>query len=79
VIIILDKYPRLVDTKKNRSAADPFVIAQAMASNSIVVTEEISARGSKSPKIPDVCSAFNIDSINVLEFMRRVGMKFKRV
>lgn len=31
VATILARYERLVDTRKNRSAADPFVIALAMA------------------------------------------------
>jgi hypothetical protein len=31
VSVILEKHERLVDTRKNRSAADPFVIALAVA------------------------------------------------
>ena len=78
VLTVLAEYPRLIDSKKNRSMADPFVVAQAMTSESIVVTEEIAAPGSKSPKIPDVCNHFGIECVDVLTFMRNEGMIFHR-
>src|SRR3954470_22442070 len=37
---LLVKYPRLVDTLRGRSQADPFVIATAMECRSVVVTGE---------------------------------------
>src|SRR4030095_15966298 len=38
---LLAVYPRLVDTLRNRSMADPFVIATAMAVDAVVVTGEV--------------------------------------
>jgi predicted nucleic acid-binding protein len=73
---ILKNHARLVDTKKGRSIADPWVIAQAKVSNAIVVTEEHAARG-KSPKIPDVCEAMNVRYTNVLGLIRAMELKFR--
>ncbi|MFC1743116.1 DUF4411 family protein [Candidatus Riflebacteria bacterium] len=78
LINILKQYPRLIDSKKNRSMADPFVIAQAIESKAIVVTEEGSSPGSKSPKIPDVCKNLKIPCINILTFMREIKIKFSK-
>ena len=75
---IMKDHPRLVDTKKGRSQADPFVIAHAAALQGAVVTEEISTVGSKSPKIPDVCRAYGIECIRLVEFMRQVKLRFSR-
>ena len=74
---ILKNYPRLIDSKKNRSMADPFVIGQALSSKAIVVSEEVSSPGSKSPKIPDVCTKYEVECINILEFMRRARLRFR--
>jgi hypothetical protein len=72
---ILAKHPRLVDSKKGRSACDPWVIAQATVSKATVVTEEHRSMG-KSPKIPDVCDALGIPHTNVLGMMREMGLRF---
>src|SRR6266480_4798468 len=53
---LLGKYPRLVDTLKNRSQADPFVIATAIFHKATVVTGELHGTASR-PRIPDVCDA----------------------
>ena len=68
---ILKFYPRLVDTRKNRSAADPFVIAVASVSDPtlVVVTEEGSTNNIKKPNIPDVCIAENLKCIKILELI----------
>lgn len=73
---ILRQFPRLVDDKKGRNIADPWVIAQAQVSSAIVVTDELPRHG-KSPRIPDVCEAMNIPWTNLLAFMREVGMSFR--
>src|SRR3989304_4012992 len=56
---IMKNHPRLVDTVKGRSSADPFVIALAATANPlmVVVTEEFAGK----TKIPDVCLAEKID------------------
>jgi Domain of unknown function (DUF4411) len=66
---ILKTHGRLVDNKKHRSVADPWVIAHAQVEGAIVVTEEQESNG-KSPKIPDVCSALGILCIRTVELFR---------
>ncbi len=70
VIEILRKYPRLVDTKKDRDGADPFVIAFAQTGTPYhtVVTEE-KGGGLKSPRIPFVCQHKNIRCINLVQLI----------
>lgn len=70
---ILGKYPRLVDTRKNRSAADPFVIGLSAlnAPPLIVVTQEGATSKIEKPHIPDVCAAEGLDCINVLDLIVR--------
>lgn len=76
VSAILAKHERLVDTRKNRSAADPFVIALAITKGSAVVTAEGATGKPEKPNIPDVCSALGVRSINLLEFFREQGWRF---
>ncbi len=68
---IMAEFPRLVDTKKGKSGADPMVIALALSNNPTltVITEE-SFGSDKSPRIPDVCRQLNIRCINVLQLLR---------
>ena len=72
---ILGKFPRLVDTRKDRSRADPFVIALAKTSGSILVTGEHGGTPEK-PKIPTVCHALNIRPMNILQLIRSQGWAF---
>ncbi len=55
VIELLAKYPRLIDTRRGRGGADPFVIAHALTGTPFhtVVTEERGGTLEK-PKIPVV-------------------------
>ena len=74
---VLKAFPRLVDTTKDRSMADPWVIAHALAEKATVVTKEmITPAGSKRIKIPDVCDTFSVRCINDFEFVREVGITF---
>lgn len=61
---LLRDYPRLVDTLKGRSQADPFVIATAIVMTAVVVTGEIRTGNLGKPRIPDVCNAKGIRWIN---------------
>ena len=70
VIRILDTFPRLVDTRKHRSSADPFVIALASILRCTVVTEEQQTGNSIKPKIPDVCNKLGIRCIKTLDMIR---------
>ena len=75
VLEIMAGHPRLVDTKKGRSIADPWGIAQAEVSGAVVVTEEERAKGA-SPKIPDVCDFRKVEHTNVLGLIRAMGLRF---
>ena len=74
---VLKAFPRLVDTTKDRSMADPWVIAHALAEGATVVTKEmVTPPGSKRIKIPDVCDVFKVRCINDFDFVREVGITF---
>lgn len=72
---ILKAYPRLVDTQKGRSQADPFVIAVAKSKRLTVVTGENFGTASK-PKIPFVCGELGVSSIGIVQFIRQNGWNF---
>lgn len=74
---IMSAHPRLVDTRKGRSQADPFVIALAQVSAATVVTEEnLQVQPGKSPKIPNVSRALGIRCIRLLDFIREQGWRW---
>jgi len=75
VTAILAAHPRLVDTRKNRSSGDPFVIGLAQARGLTVVTGERASGVIAKPNIPDVCSALGIGCVNVLSMFRNEGWK----
>ena|SRR6266478_1626551 len=73
---LLAEHPRLVDTLRGRSKADPFVIATAMERNAVVVTGEISTGNLDKPRIPDVCQVKSIRCINFLQMIRELSLSF---
>ncbi len=75
---LMAKYPRLVDTRKNRSAADPFVIGLAALYNPplLVVTQEGPTNKLDKPNIPDVCTAEGIECMTLLEMIDREDWVF---
>ena len=73
---ILAAFPRLVDSERDRSTADPFVIAVARVHRYCVVTGEKSAGTATRPKIPNVCGHFGIRYVNMLAFMREQKWQF---
>ena len=70
---ILRDFPRLIDTRKNRSGADPFVIGLAMVEGITVVTDERGTGRADRPHIPDVCAALGISCIDVVGLIRAEG------
>src|SRR5690606_38178137 len=68
----------LVDNTKNRSLADPWVIAHAMTLNATVVTKEekVTAVNSKKIKIPNVCKNMNVRCINDFQMLRELKLHF---
>ncbi len=73
---ILSVFPKLVDTRKDRSQADPFVIALARVKKLTVVTGEKNTGTQNKPRIPLVCTYFGIRTINIVDFIREQGWKF---
>lgn len=75
---VLDRHRRLLDTRKNRSGADPFVIALAMQNGATVVTNERPTHSAERPNIPDVCAAYGIRCISMLTLIREQRWVFHR-
>ncbi len=75
VAAILSVHPRLIDTRKSRSAGDPFVIGLAQARGYSVVTGEKASGVLAKPNIPDVCTALKVPWMNVLSMFRNEGWK----
>ena len=75
---VLSEFPRLVDNRRGKSGADPWVIALAMITqNCIVVTEENPTNKKNRPKIPDVCAHFNLQCIKVVDLIKRENWIFE--
>lgn len=77
VSAILRDHPRLIDTRRGRSGADPFVIALAKVRGSAVITGETPSGSLNRPKIPDVCRAIGVEPIGLLDLIRREGWVFR--
>jgi hypothetical protein len=73
---LLSQYPRLVDTLRNRSKADPFVVASAIVLGAVVVTGEIRTGKLDKPRIPDVCDAIGVRGIGFLQMIRELSLTF---
>lgn len=78
VTAILRKFEKLVDTRANRSAADPFVIALAQVEGYTVVTGERPTGRLSRPNIPDVCQGLSIPCISLLQLIRTEKWVFAR-
>ena len=70
---ILKDHPRLVDTVKGRSGADPFVIAlvETIKPFMIVLTEEPPGK----VRIPDVCDARSVKWLNLADMIEAEDWK----
>ena len=73
---LLERFERLVDTSKNRSASDPFVIALAKVEGCTVVSGEKASENPEKPKIPDVCTALGLPCVTLLQLIRTEGWTF---
>ena len=72
---IINLFPRLTNLTKQRSLADPWVIALAEFKQCPVVSMEQPGSPQK-PRIPDVCKALGIKYFNIIDFIREVGWRF---
>lgn len=72
------KHKFLVDSIRQRSIADPWVIAHAMKEEAVVVTKEekLTVESSKRIKIPNVCENMKIPCINDFQMIRELGLVF---
>ena len=68
----------LVDNVKQRSLADPWVIACAMSEDACVVTKEekVTAANSDRIKIPNLCENMNVRCINDFQFIEEINIRF---
>ncbi len=73
---IMSKYPRIISARKNRSGADPWVIALAQVENRDVVTNEGESNNLDKPHIPDVCRELDIRCITMHQLIREQGWRF---
>jgi Domain of unknown function (DUF4411) len=67
---VLSQFPRLVGERKLRTSADPFVIALARVENLQIITDEKPTGSPTRPNIPDVCAAFGMTTMGLLELIR---------
>lgn len=72
---ILTAFPDLVHPDSHRPQADAFVIAVARIENCKVVTQEKGGKLTR-PKIPYVCAQYNIDCIDLYEFVAEQDWSF---
>lgn len=72
------KHRLLVEDTKQRSLADPWVIAHALRADAVVVTKENKETNpaSKRIKIPNVCEKMGVECINDFEFIKRFNIQF---
>jgi hypothetical protein len=77
VIEIMAKFPKFVDERTTKSAADPFVIAlgECYAPHAAIVTQERGGTDEK-PKIPHVCQSRGMRSMQVLDLIRELQWRF---
>ena len=73
---ILSSHRGLIEGGKKMNSADPFVIALAMSTQRVLVTDESPTRNPLAPKIPDVCEAYKIPCVTFIEFAREEKLKF---
>jgi hypothetical protein len=84
--IINDVYSKYKDGYKPEvvNGADPFVVATAMTHTAVVFTlehEQGAHEPSKTncPKIPNVCSHYGIECVNMEKFIEREGFKLSMI
>lgn len=72
---VLRMFPKLVDSRRKKGDADPFVISLAQITRTVVVTDE---RGGtvERPRMPFVCQHLGIEFTDALGMIRRLGWSF---
>jgi hypothetical protein len=67
---------QLVDNTRQRSLADPWVVAHAMKEKACVVTKEEKVTTGNRIKIPNVCDKMGVRWINDFELAAELGLRF---
>jgi hypothetical protein len=75
-IQILAQFPQLVNPRRSRSVADPFVIALAQVQGLTVVTAERASGSVQKPRMPDVCAGLGVKCIPLLGMFKELGWQF---
>jgi hypothetical protein len=71
---VVERFPDL--TRGIAESADPWLVAHAMGRTSaVVVTQEGRRKQNGKPKLPDVCQAFGVQTINSLTMFRRLSFR----
>jgi len=73
---IQEDFDDLVDHRKNKSGADPFVIALARVQGHTVVTLETMAAPNERTRIPNVCAKYGMQCIDLIGLMDLEGWTF---
>ena len=73
---ILASHPTLIDINRPTYQADPFIIALAVKQDCVVVTQEIWTNSPKRTKIPNVCAAYDVTCIDLLNMIQELKWKF---
>jgi predicted TIM-barrel fold metal-dependent hydrolase len=71
---IMRNWGRLVDHRRNRGSADPFVIATAKILGAIVVTDE-GPGNERNVRIPYVCTQIDVRCLGLLDFVRATQIR----
>ncbi|ELC7324553.1 DUF4411 family protein [Stenotrophomonas maltophilia] len=71
---VLIAFPNLADHERDRSGADPWVVAYALSAGRSVVTYETMGKASK-PKIPNACAHFGIGCLSLVDVLRQTGYR----
>jgi hypothetical protein len=73
---ILAELPTLIDARTGKSMADPFVVATARVTETIVITQEGPTGSGKRPKIPEACDFIGVDWMSLLDLIKVEGWRF---
>ncbi len=68
---VLKKFPNMININKNKKSSsngDPFLVATAIEKNGVIVTNEKNGMY----KIPAVSKDFNVETINLIQFIDEI-------
>jgi len=66
----------VVNTRRSRSVADPFVIALARVQGLTVVSAERASGSPQKPRIPDVCAGLGVKCVPLLGMFKERSWQF---